>query len=490
MAAHKSLSPIFSLLLGALFLCLAWPAAHAGIVPILGLLVAALAPSIFLAGIFFVAYGLARSLTVGKVSAGLLTAVIFVVVGLNTRLPALFHDIANVRANVMEVGHRFEGAVGQPLHIAGETAELSARRFPYSHAAPACYGDGCLATKGFRTPYPHADYWREKVVDVVLASGFSKANQNETAPTLTITQKADGYFSNIDMQLTSAEGKLLARYAGKYRNGHRYETEDGVKSDSPSLVLEYLLHGNPLNDVAARLARNGEVYPIAAFLRHATNLSHPQGSQLGRVYGSPPLHSAPPSVRVELEVLDEKTYEPTWVIKGDRQSDRSEWSEISWDKVRWKRCETLLKPETKGAPLMQTWHLFVGDQTGRKKVRHTGNAICDQDAIWFIDYVIEMGRTTLTKYSTGGDLIYRVSFEKPNEPSGFLGGIIGPTFKAENGYLQFEWWNTNGSGWDHHVKRSLRVQLREPQQPLAGHSSETPVNEPSPAAIRPSTPAS
>lgn len=456
-------APFLNLLLGVALLCLAWPASYAGIVPILGVMAAAFAPTMFLTGVFFVALGLARLMTTSKVSGGLLIAVLLVVVGLNSRLLSLFHDIRNFDASEMHVATRFEGVVGQPIHIVGEVSELSARRFPYAHAAPACYGDGCLATEGFRTPFLGADYWRENVTDVVLASGFSKAKSGETAPTLRISQEKDGRFSNIEIQLTSADGQLLSRYTGKYRNGHRYETVDGVKSGSPSLVVEYLLHGNPLNAIAASLAHNGEVYPLASFLKRATSLSHPQGSLRSGSSGSPPVSDTPSPVRVELEILEEKTYEPGWVIKGDRELGNVEWSTISWDKDRARRCNTLIVPETSNAPRTQTWHLFVADPSGRKKARHTGNAFCDDDAIWFLDYVIEKGRMTLTKYSTTGDLIYRVSFAKPNEPSGFPGHVMIPTFKAENGYVRFEWWNTNQSGWDRQVARSMRVQFMEPR---------------------------
>lgn len=456
-------APFLNLLLGAALIGLAWPAAYAGILPIFGVPVALLAPTMFLGGAFFVARGLAELLTNSKASAWLLIASLLVVVGLNSRLLSLLHDIRNVDADKMHVVTHFEGIVGQPVHLVSDVSELSARRFPYSHATPACYGDGCLAMKGFRTPFPGADYWREKVSDIVLASGFSMANAGETAPTLSISQVADGYFLNIDIQLTGADGKLLSRYSGTYRNGHRYETVDGVKSDSPSLVLEYLLHGNPLNDAAATLAHNGEAHPLTSFIKRATSLSHPQGALRDRFSGAPPAGNAPASVRVELEVLDEKTYEPTWVIKGDRESGSAEWSKLSWDKARVEQCKTLIRPETKGAPLTQTWHLFVADQSGRKKAKHTGNTFCDEDAIWFLDYVIEKGRMTVTKYSTTGDLIYRVSFPKPNEPQGFQGHIMLPTFKVENGYVRFEWWNSNQSGSDRQVVRSMRVQFLEPR---------------------------
>lgn len=486
MATQKSWAPILNILLGLALVCLSWPAAYAGAVPILGVIVAAFAPTMFLVGVFFIALGLARMLADTKVGVVLLIAIVIVVVGLNSRLLSLQYDIRNVDANKMQVVTQYEEAVGQPIHIVSEASELSARRLPYAHAAPACYGDVCFVTRGFRTPSPEGSYWRENVTDVVVAAGFSKARAGEAAPVLTISQKAVGHFLTIDIQLTSADGKVLSRYVGRYRNGHRYETADGVESDSPTLVLEYLLHGNPLNDAVARLAHNGEAYPLSSFLRRATSLSHPQGLLRTRSSVEPSVGSASQSTNVELETLEERIHEPVLVIKGDRESSSAEWSKLSWDRIRTERCKTLLKPETKDA-LTQTWHLFIGDPSGRKKAKHTGHAFCDEDAIWFLDYAIEKGRLILTKYSPTGDLSYQVSFAKPNEPAGFQGHIMIPTFRADNGYVRFEWWNTKQSGWDRHVARSLRVQFAEPL-PTVDPSSEKSSNEQSPASVRSSVP--
>jgi hypothetical protein len=303
-------------------------------------------------------------------------------------------------------------------------------------------------------------------VDAVSASGFSKAERGESAPTLTISrQDVNRYISTFHIQLMDANGKLLSRYDGWYRNGIPNEAKDGVgpsTTESQSLVFEYLLHGNLLNSLMAQLMPSGAAYPLTSFLKKATHLAHPQGPTLGFATPRTAESSESPAVKVELEVLEEKTYAPVWIIKEDPVSGFSKWSEMSGSGERGERCKSLLKPETKGAPLMQTWHLFVHDQSGRKKVRYTGDAICDPDAIWFLDYVIEKGRTTLTKYSANGDLIYRISFDKPKEPWGYAGGILIPTFKADIGYVQFEWWNTNQSGRERLVKRSMKVRFKEP----------------------------
>lgn len=454
------------LIIGTAILCAGWLAAHAGIVPILGLLIAALAPEIFLGGLLVLAVGMVSTLLSNRIAVALLALVLLVFMGINTRLGTVISDIRHGPASAMNVMSRLEVAVGHPIHIQAGAPVISARRYPYASAVPACYLDNCLVTKGFGTPNPsiERDYWHEKVVDVVLAKGFSIAKQGESAPTISIKQETDTYLSTVRIELTGSNGNLLSRYIGMYRNGFPHEMKDGMKSDSPSIAFQYLLHGNFLNGLAARLSPKSEAYPLASFLKHATHLSHPQGQNLGLMSGRPSAGSEPPSVKVALEVLEEKIHDPVLVIREDPHSSISRWSEISWDKARGERCRSLLKPETNGAPQMQTWHLFVNDPSGRKKVRYTGSAVCDPDAIWFLDYVIEKDRTVVTKYSIEGDLIYRASFEKPKEPRGYAGAILMRTFKAEERYLQFDWWNTHQSGRDRHVNRSLKLRFKEPDK--------------------------
>ncbi|MBX3646798.1 MAG: hypothetical protein KF853_05735 [Rhodocyclaceae bacterium] len=440
--------------------------AMAGVIPILGLLFASFAPTLFIFGAILFTYGISRSVGLNIIAAGILTIAAAFAVGLNTRITTYYSDIrANGLAHTLILSP-LEGLVGQPIHIRTQTPEISARKYQYSHAMPRCRGDSCLATSGFKTPYPwlEHDYWHEKVEETVLASGFSKAAQGEQAPTLLVTQSIADMLSMVHFELRDSDGKLMAQYDGQYRHGFPFETEDGVDSAKVSkpLVLEYLLHGNILNKLAARQVTAAQAYPLRSFLKTTTRLSHAQGRSLGLMSPLDPDGGALPSTKVDLEVLSQKDYEPVWVINDEPLSRTSKWSELAWDKERWGRCKSLLKPESPNAPLMQTWHLFVNDPTGRKKVRYTGNIICDPDAIWFLDYVIEKGRTTLTKYSIDGDLVYRLSFEKPTEPYGYSGGILMTSFKATNGFLQFEWWNTKQSGYDRQVKRVMKIQLKEP----------------------------
>jgi len=456
-------------LIGSGLLLFSFAAANAGVVPVLGLLVAAFAPDAFLVGNFLLIYAASLFLTRSLLVSAVLAIIATSTVGLNTRLATIYSDFLEGNLSKMQIGVRLQGAVGQPIYLEVDTPVISARRYQYAHAMPHCRGDGCLATSGFKTPYPwlESDYWHEKVVDVVLAAGFSLAKNGERAPTLSVQQSENGMRSSVRFELRDADGKSLATYSGNYRQRFPSETDDGLDSEKvwAPLAIEYLLHGNFVNRIVARQIGLPPAYPLTQFLKTATQFSHPQGRTLGLMSPKEAVGSAPPSTHVTLEVLNVKNYDPVWVIKEEPLSAKSKWSELSWDNKRSDRCRTLLKPETTGSPLVQTWYLFVNDPTGRKKVRYTGDALCEADAVWFMDYVIENGRMTLTKYSVGGDLIYRLSFDKPEEPYGYPGAILNPTFKEQNGYLSFEWWNTKQSGYDRHIRRSMEVRVREPDVP-------------------------
>jgi|GEM_PF-3153064 len=173
--------------------------------------------------------------------------------------------------------------------------------------------------------------------------------------------------------------------------------------------------------------------------------------------------NAAPSTNVTLEVLTQKTYDPEWIIEEDPHANVSKWSTLSWDKSRDDRCRTLLTTEVATAPQRQAWFLFVNDTTRRKKAPYTGSAICDPDAIWFEDYASERDRLVLTKFTTQGDFLYRISFQNPRAPNGYADSIMMPTFNARDGYLYFELWNAHQSGRNFHVARSMQVRVKEPQ---------------------------
>lgn len=439
---------------GVLLVALSFPMSVAGeVVPILGLLVASMAPNVFLAGLAIIVFSVVRGVVKRVPVATGVTVLVTILLGVNTRLPSIISDL--LERNELRIERPFSGAVGQPVHIETNTAELWGRRFPYVSVAPACYGDGCFMTRGFGGAYTGTsrDYWREDVVDTVLASGFSKASVKEKAPQVVVFEVRSGDISSVTMELKDANGVSLAHFNGRFRNGYPLETKDDGdgKNVSPPLgAVQYLLHGNSASYWLSRAARPTVEPPLQSFLKAASSLSHPQAREPGG------------ATLVALEILAEKLYEPVWIIKN-HDDGTTRWADLTFDKPRHDRCAQLLKLEKAGTPLMQGWFLFTADPTGRKKVRYTGEVLCEAEMLWFFDYAAERGKMILTKYTATGDLVYRISFDKPAPIYGFAGHIMTPTFKEEAGYLNFDWWDSNQSGPDRHIKRSMKVRLAEPR---------------------------
>lgn len=162
--------------------------------------------------------------------------------------------------------------------------------------------------------------------------------------------------------------------------------------------------------------------------------------------------------RVSFTVAEKNDYEPGLVINNAADAPDSPWQKLSLDKDRSEMCKTLLKPEVSSD---QSQRYFIKDASGQKKINIADHLICDVDTVWAFDYVIEKKRVVIAKYKSNGDLAFRVSFAKPDEPDGYQGSIMYPTFKFENDHIFFEWWNFNYSGHDVNVRRSMKINVRE-----------------------------
>jgi len=156
-----------------------------------------------------------------------------------------------------------------------------------------------------------------------------------------------------------------------------------------------------------------------------------------------------------LEVIEVEVFTPERVLSGES------WGSVVFDASRHAACQQMTQPEGGHSPLLT----FTGDTTGMKRVSSgAGFQICEPDSIWMGRYVDGSDRKymTIEKYTANGTLMYKIRFAKPDEPGGFLGGIAGPTFRAENHYLYFDWWNSNQSGSDRLVVRRMKVRVKEP----------------------------
>jgi len=452
---------------GAALMGMSFVLTHAGVVPILGQLVALLSPDVFLIGLALVAFGAARLMTPKPLVATAFAAGLVVLAGLNTRLPSLASDLLSGHVQTVQIATPLNSSVGQPIHLQTDSRFLSARVDPFDHARPACRGDACLGFRGFNTPLPGIlrDYWREDVKGEVLGAGFTIAGPEEAAPTLVVNQTTAGTSSRIRLTLMDERGQVMAIFDGRYRLGFPLETKDGVlvSAFSPRLAAEYLLHGNSLNGIAVRALETAVGMPLRRFLGAAARLEHPQGSSYAYRFGEPPKWHEPADTAVQLEVIETEDFEPALVFgTSPSETQRQDWTAVSYDKERSDRCKELLVPETKGWTTASTWHLVANDSTGRKKVRYTFNSLCEERALWFIEQGSGRPRITITKYSSAGDFIYRAGFARPPAPEGFKGIVVTPTFHASAGHLYFDWWDIRQSGSQILVKRSTKVRFREP----------------------------
>jgi hypothetical protein len=426
-------------------------AGSGAIVPVLGLLIAAMAPNAFLLGLGMVVLSIVRKKVSRADTAQIAAVAITALLAVNTRLPSIVFDAFG--PDQLQLLRHLSAAVGHPLHIETNASELTGRRFPYDSVAPACYGDGCFMTRGFHGPITGItqDYWRENIVDTVLAAGFSRASANEKAPRLLISSTRSGKMLLLEMDLKDKNGGLLAHFRGTFRNGYPLETEDdGVENLGLPGVLQYLLHGNSLSHWLSRLTRPRVEPPLQTFLKTTTKLVDPQANGIQNASA------------VSLEILSEKLYEPVWTIR-DQDDGTPKWSDLAFDKPRHDYCRELMRAERAEAGLTESWMLFKADPTGRKKIRATGELLCETDGLWAFDYAAENGKMIVTRYSAVGDLQYRVYFDRPSPIYGFQGHIMSPTLKVQAGYLYFDWWDSNQAGHDRLVKRSMKVRFVEPR---------------------------
>lgn len=170
------------------------------------------------------------------------------------------------------------------------------------------------------------------------------------------------------------------------------------------------------------------------------------------------------SKNVAAEIIETKVYDPPMEVVEDNHGSFERWNALSFNEVQHKQCMSYIKQvsDYSDRPELRGWFIFVNDSTGNNKAKFTGQVLCNSDAIWFTDYVIEKGRVVLSKFTIKGDFIYRLSFARPDTQVFHDGYIVQSTFKSDGTYLAFDWWNSNQGGYSHILKRALKIRLEEP----------------------------
>ena len=164
------------------------------------------------------------------------------------------------------------------------------------------------------------------------------------------------------------------------------------------------------------------------------------------------------------EILETIDYTPDRIAIGD------DWSNLAFDRKRAGECQKLFRP-TDPDDYMQGQR-FVKDNSGNKPVPYSRTAqfnmgvrvLCDED-VWFVTHQEEPGKIVISKFTATGDLAFRTSFRKPDRVEGFVGDLRTPSLRSEGGYLYFDWLDFRNVNREWHIKRWLKMRMKEPDMP-------------------------
>jgi hypothetical protein len=172
--------------------------------------------------------------------------------------------------------------------------------------------------------------------------------------------------------------------------------------------------------------------------------------------------SAP--TNVNLEIVNTEDYKPEKLVKMDDAFYDARQANF---KNREKSCEGILKPAYPRSLFMN----FAKDTTGRM-IASTAMTICHTDAVFIGDYLPDANdfkHVVIYKYSSSGDLIYKIKFERPIEPIYYRGSFDDTTLKSEGGYLSFDWESSYDAApmgsvnRELHINRRMKVRIKEPE---------------------------
>ena len=169
------------------------------------------------------------------------------------------------------------------------------------------------------------------------------------------------------------------------------------------------------------------------------------------------------STKVELETLSSGAVEPELHMRESPNSSESLWGNYSWDKNRALACQDRLQAADEQDQRLTTWRRFTADATKTKVFPNGYSWFCDPEVVWIFGHgMVEPGRVVVTKATNAGDILYKVSFAKPPIVLGTGGGIRYSTFRASDGYVEFEWVGFESGGYDWRVKHLAKFRFKEP----------------------------
>ena len=191
---------------------------------------------------------------------------------------------------------------------------------------------------------------------------------------------------------------------------------------------------------------------VDAFLRQVTRSPAPSAQ--------PKSDAAVPPIT--LETVAQETYLPERIMTDAQRSS------LIIDLKRREKCESMV-PSI--GPLR---HRFSADPSGLRSIRtrQGQDLICDDDAIFHLDWNVENKTWFITKYLPEGNRVYDVGFPDSGKFGGYNGSVVPGSVQSQNGYLKWDYMNQNQSSDDSRISRLIRFQAQEP--PMALYAPEPP----------------
>jgi hypothetical protein len=184
-------------------------------------------------------------------------------VGVNSRIPALFQPLAAPVADLPR--DKIELTPDSWVQLESEDDEISGRLYPLAGPTPECGGELCLAVSGFRMPAPGVDgeYWWESPESSLLQLGISLSGSGKPKAHLRVATVTTGVRRHaVQITLLDADGRQIGSASEEFRTGLPGEPPDGGTVSG----IDYLLHANPVAVIAARTAHKANPYPVHRFV--------------------------------------------------------------------------------------------------------------------------------------------------------------------------------------------------------------------------------
>lgn len=239
-------------------------------VPILGVLILGIAPTLLLLGVA----GLLTWLIPTRYWPLNIAAVVIttLLLGLNSIGIALLQPLSTPKATFPSSPVRL--TPGNWIELETNVAKLYGRTKPLAGPRVSCQYFLCMDFIGIFMPRPGVwgEAWEEEVEGVLLDQGISLSGTGPPAAHLTVSSSETGLRrSLVQIELRDGQGAVLGSLTEEYRTGLPGAPPD----DSKINAFEYLRLANPVARSIAALSRNSNPYPLGRFTERSFAVDEP-----------------------------------------------------------------------------------------------------------------------------------------------------------------------------------------------------------------------